>query len=111
MVKRIVLLTFLFTINIYAQNVYEKNCVSCHAKLPVGIDKFFYQYLLKYSSESNVKASLVNYLKIPTDQNTIMTDEFINLLGIKKPTTLSDKELEEAVDIYWEKYKVFDKLK
>ncbi len=104
-------LTLLLISNIYAQNIYEQNCVSCHAKLPVGIDKFFYQYLLKYSSETNVKASLVNYLKIPTEQNTIMSDEFIQLLGIKKPIKLNDKQLEEAVDIYWEKYKVFGKLK
>ena len=108
---RKVFLIFVFISNIYAQNIYEQNCVSCHAKLPVGIDKFFYQYLLKYSGETNVKASLVNYLKIPTEQNTIMSDEFIQLLGIKKPTTLSDKQLQEAVDIYWEKYKVFGKLK
>lgn len=110
MVKKLFLI-FLLISHIYAQNIYEQNCVSCHAKLPVGIDKFFYQYLLKYSSQTNVKASLINYLKIPTDQNTIMSDEFINLLGIKEPTTLSDKELQEAVDIYWDTYKVFGKLK
>lgn len=29
----------------------------------------------------------------------------------KKKTTLSDDKLMEALDIYWDEYKVFDKLK
>jgi hypothetical protein len=54
MVKYIILILF-FIIPLGANNIYEKNCVKCHKKLPVSIDKFFYRYLLKYSSESNVK--------------------------------------------------------
>ena len=43
--------------------VYSENCVVCHKDMPVKIDKFFYRYLLKYSSEENLKTALISYLK------------------------------------------------
>jgi hypothetical protein len=92
-------------------SVYETNCMKCHNKLPVSIDKYFYRYLLKYSSEENVKKSMFEYLKSPNKDNTIMPEAFINRFGVKKKTKLSDKKLNEALDEYWEKYKVFGKLK
>lgn len=91
--------------------VYEQNCVSCHKKLPVDIDKFFYRYLLRYSSEKAVKKAMQDYLKNPDINKTVMPEEFIERFGIKPKSTLSDKELKEAIDTYWEKYKVFGKLK
>lgn len=53
MVKRfLIIVTLLSSLN---GDIYDKNCVSCHNKLPVTIDKFFFHYLLKYSSERKVK--------------------------------------------------------
>ena len=91
--------------------VYETNCVKCHSRLPVTIDKYFYRYLLKYSSERDVKKAMFDYMKNPTKEKTIMAESFITRFGIKKKTTLSDIKLREALDIYWEEYKIFDKLK
>lgn len=92
-------------------NIYEQNCVKCHKKIPVSIDKYFYRYLLKYSSERSVKNAMTSYLKTPSAKQTIMPEAFIKRFGIKKATKLTNKQLEEALDIYWEKYKVFGKLK
>lgn len=91
--------------------VYEKNCIPCHEDMAVKIDKFFYRYLLKYSSEMEVKRAMSQYLKNPKAENSILVDGLINRFGVKKKTTLSDAELQEALDSYWDKYKVFDKLK
>lgn len=110
MVKILFGIFFVFNA-LYAQNVFESNCVKCHKKLPVSIDKYFYRYLLKYSSERGVKKYMVDYLKEPTKDKTIMPEAFINRFGIKKKSKLSDEKLKEAIDIYWEKYKVFGKLK
>ena len=93
------------------KTVYETNCIKCHKKLPVSIDKYFYRYLLKYSSEKSVKESMFKYLKKPKKDMTIMPAAFIKRFGVKKKTKLSDKKLNEALDIYWEKYKIFGKLK
>ena len=110
MVKK-ALLVFLFVSSYLSANVYETNCVACHKKIPVSIDKYFYRYLLTYSSENNVKTAMINYLKNPSKKDTVMPDAFINRFGIKKKSKLNEKELKEAIDIYWEKYKVFGKLK
>lgn len=93
------------------KDIYESNCIKCHKKLPVTIDKYFYRYLLKYSSEKNVKNAMFEYLKKPSQEMTIMPEAFIKRFGIKKKTKLSDDKLNEALDLYWEKYKVFGKLK
>ena len=39
-----------------------------------------------------------------------MSDLFIDTYGIKEKLYINDQELREAIDIYWEKYKVFGKL-
>ena len=107
---KLIFLVFLVLSSLSA-NEYKNNCLKCHNKLPVTIDKYFYRYLLKYSSEKNVKSAMVDYLKNPSKDNTIMPEAFIKRFGIKKRTKLNDKQLLEALDIYWEKYKVFGKLK
>ncbi len=74
-------LSFVFAFS-NPKNIYERNCVTCHNRIPVSIDKYFYRYLLD-----------------------------IKRFGLKKKTRLSDTELKEALDIYWSEYNLFDKLK
>jgi len=109
MVKIIVMMGIF--LNVLSANIYEKNCVQCHKDIPVSIDKYFYKYLLTYSSERDMKYAIINYLKVPLKETTIMSDSFISRFGVKKKSTLNEVELKKAVDIYWEKYKVFGKLK
>ncbi|MDD2887207.1 MAG: hypothetical protein PHY66_05355 [Aliarcobacter sp.] len=114
MVKTFLIL-FLMVVSLFAaekeDNIYESNCVKCHSRLPVTIDKYFYRYLLKYSSEKDVKRAMFDYMKNPTVEKTIMAESFITRFGIKKKTNLSDDKLMEALDIYWDEYKIFNKLK
>lgn len=93
------------------ENIYQSNCVQCHKKLPVTIDKYFYRYLLKYSSESNVKDAMFTYLVNPNENTTIMPEAFIKRFGIKDKSKLSKEELNKALDVYWQEYKVFGKLR
>jgi len=111
MVMKILLLLAASTLLWSKTDIYERNCIPCHEDMAVKIDKFFYRYLLKYSSEMEVKHAMSVYLKNPKAENSILIDGLINRFGVKKKTTLSDAELQEALNIYWEKYKIFDKLK
>ena len=95
----------------YAGNIYEQKCVPCHKDLPTSLGQMFKEYLLIYSSEKFVKAGLKHYLLNPSKSISVMSDLFIDTYGIKGKTPLSPKELDEAIDIYWEKFKVFDALK
>lgn len=92
-------------------NVYEKNCLACHKNLPVSIDKYFYRYLLKYSSQRSVKKAMMDYMIQPSKEKTIMPEAFISRFGIKKQSNLSKQELEKAINTYWNEYKVFGQLK
>lgn len=107
---KLILILFICVYGLQA-DIYEKACVSCHKEIAVSIDKYFYRYLLKFSSEKRVKKELYTYLQEPTKDTTIMPEAFIDRFGIKKASKLTNDELKEAIDIYWEKYKVFGKLK
>ena len=109
MVKKIILLIMLS--NIMFADIYQTNCLPCHQKIDVSLEKLFFRYLLKHSSEKNVKNSLINYLQNPTADTTVMPEAFIRRYGIKQKSSLTNEQLQKAIDIYWEKYKVFGKLK
>jgi hypothetical protein len=110
MVRKTVLFLIL-TLSLVSQDIYERKCVPCHKELPTSLQQMFMSYLSLYSGEKNVKAVLKYYLKYPSKSMSVMSDLFIDSYGIKEKSMLSNEELNEAVDIYWEKFKVFDKLK
>jgi len=110
MVKKIIVLMILISA-LSAENIYERNCIPCHKHLPTSLQQMFKEYLLVYSGEQNVKAGIKHYLKYPNRSISVMSELFIDNFGIKKKTMLSPEELDEAVNIYWEKFKVFNKLK
>jgi hypothetical protein len=108
MVRALFLLLVAFSLH---ADVYQTNCVSCHEKLPVSIDKYFYRYLLNYSSEKDVKRAMLEYLRKPDKQKSVMGESFINRFGVKQKSELSNGDLKKALNVYYETYKVFGKLK
>jgi len=96
---------------LFAQDAYERNCVGCHQELPATLQEMFKRYLLVYSGETNMKAGIKHYLLYPSKDISAMSDLFIDTYSAKEKTNLDIKELEEAIDIYWDKFKVFNKLK
>jgi hypothetical protein len=110
MVKKILIILLLGS-SVQAQNIYERNCIPCHQNMPTSLQQMFMSYLAAYSGERNGKTILKYYLKHPTKSLSLMSDLFIDTYGIKKETKLNNAELDEAINIYWENFKVFDKLK
>ena len=111
MKHKLIFLLVIFSNMVSAADIYERRCVPCHKDLPTSLQQMFKKYLLIYSSEKFVKAGLKHYLRNPSKSISVMSELFIDTYGIKKKTILSPKELDEAIDIYWEKFKVFNKLK
>jgi len=110
MVKKIVIVLSLSAVLLNA-DIYETNCVSCHKKLPVSVDKYFYRYLLKHSSEREVKKAMYDYLKSPSKETSVMGESFLSRFGVKKKSSLRNRQLKQAINQYWNRYKVFGKLK
>jgi len=110
MVKSIMVWILIIS-GVYSQDAYERHCVKCHKELPTSLQRMFMNYLLVYSGEKNMKAGLKHYLQYPSKEISVMSDLFIDNYGIKKKSNLKEKEIDKALDIYWDKFKVFNKLK
>ena len=110
MVKKLIMVISV-TLSLYGQDAYEQHCVQCHGKLPMTLQKMFMEYLSVYGGENNTKAALKYFLLHPRKDTSVMSELFLKNFSIKEPLFISDWELDEAIDIYWEKYKVIGKLK
>ncbi len=110
MVRNIVWL-LLLTLSLMGSDAYERNCVECHSKLPMSLQKMFMEYLSVYSGEQNTKAALKHFMRFPRRDTSLMSTLFLQNFVLKKPMNISEKELDDAIDIYWDRYKVIGKLK
>jgi hypothetical protein len=95
----------------YGQDAYERNCIECHRDLPMSLQRIFMNYLGVYSGEKNTKAALKHFMRYPRADTSVMSDLFLQNFSIKKPLKISDEELDKAIDIYWDRYKVIGKLR
>jgi hypothetical protein len=118
MIKKLLLLFLLSTslfsnskIETKKDNIFVKKCVPCHEYLPSSLERMFMSYLKVYSGEMTFKESLKSFLREPDEVSSTMSDLFLDRFGVKSKTELSDKELEEAVNIYWDMYDIRNKLK
>ena len=114
MIKKIVLILILVSMEVFASystNVYERNCIPCHRYQPASLEKLFMEYLKTYSGELSLKGALKEFLQNPTEEDSLMNDKFIENFSVKDKTMLSELELNEALDVYWELYNVMSKLK
>lgn len=110
MVRKLIVICLL-TLTLFAKDAYEKNCVVCHQDLPMSLQRMFMNYLSVYSGEQNTKAALKHFLRHPRKDTSVMSELFLQNFTVKRPLYISDRTLDEAIDIYWERYKVISKLK
>ncbi len=110
MVKKIVLLAGL-TLALAGEDAFERECVPCHRELPMTLQRMFMNYLLVYSGEKNTKVALKHFLRYPRKDTSVMSDLFLKNFAVKEPLLIPEEVLDEAINIYWEKYKVIGKLK
>jgi len=108
MVKTVLLLT-LFSLILNASD-YNKACTNCHEASNIPDIVIYKRYLLKYSNEQRVKNAIINYLKKPSKESSIMPSQFIDKFGFKEPSKLSDKELEIYVDEFVDRYNLKKRL-
>jgi hypothetical protein len=95
---------------VQAENVFETECVKCHMQRKISLRKTFMNALLVYSGKENMKAGLKYYLKHPRRDSSVMSEEFLDKYGLIKPLRIDDKRLDEALEIYWNRYTVLGKL-
>ena len=90
---------------------FDRNCVPCHRKEGVSLRLTFMNALLIYSGEHNMKAGLKYFLRHPSRETSVMGEAYFRTHRLKAPLTLPERELDEALDEYWERYKVIGRLR
>jgi len=92
-------------------DVFEIECVKCHIERKISLRKTFMNALLVYSGKENMKAGLKYYLRHPRRDSSVMSEEFLDRYGLIKPLDIDEKRLDEALEIYWNRYTVQGKLR
>ncbi len=107
---RVVVIAIFLSLSLFGEDAFERNCVQCHEALPMTLQKIFMSYLQVYGGENNTKAALKYFLRHPREDTSVMSELFLKNFSLKEPLKINDDELNEAIDIYWERYKVLGKL-
>jgi hypothetical protein len=69
------------------------------------------RYLMKYSTNKNMKRAMFKYLKEPNPENSIMPIEFFLKFSLKKPIDLDDSNLSRLIDIFLNRYDIKKRLR
>jgi len=91
--------------------VLEANCLGCHREQKLPDNLIYRRYLLQYSSLERIEKALMNYLKHPSKDQSIMPSEFFLRFPLKYPLKLKDAELRESVEKYLEYFDVRRRLR
>ncbi len=100
------MVVFLLTATLPAQDTFDRVCVTCHTEKKISLRKTFMNALLVYSGKENMKAGLKYFLRHPRRDSSVMGETFLDVHGLAKPLKIDDKTLDEALDIYWKRYTV-----
>ena len=86
-----------------SRDLFDRKCVPCHRRMHAPLKQIFFDYLLYYSSERATKEAMAQRLLHP--------DRFKPIEGRRFKHRFREPTLKKALDIYWERYKVFGKIK
>jgi hypothetical protein len=105
-----IVIVVVWTSVVYAEDVFERECVACHVRQKVSLRKTFMNALLVYGGKRNMQAGLKYFLRHPRRDSSVMSEAFLDQRGIKEPLDLNDAALDRALEIYWERYRVIGNL-
>jgi len=108
MCRNKILIFLLFVTTSLFADIFESNCVSCHAY--GQLNKFYSQYTLQYSSKEKTLQAMKEFLQNPSYEKSMMPRGFLNRFGLKEKTELTDDQLTQALQIYLERYSFSNKL-
>jgi len=102
---RAVFLSTLLLFYSFSEDSFKRECIPCHKERKISLKKIFFDYLLYFSSEREVKRNLKEFLLNPSSKKQLYKKA--KLFKHSLPLEI----VEEAIDIYWERYKVIGKIK
>ena len=88
----------------------QNSCLTCHQEQKIPSELIYRRYILKYSTNSNIKTQLLNYLKNPKKERSIMPKQFFLKFPEKKLLDMNETALQNRIDDYLNYFDVRKKL-
>ncbi len=107
---RIICISLFLSVSVFANSV-NTLCISCHKAENISSRMIYKRYLMHYSSHERIAEAMKIYLKNPDPKKTVLAKQFSKEKSIKKPTDLSNIELEKAIEAYIHRYDMYKRLK
>jgi len=111
MVKKII---FIITTTIITTATPSKTlqdiCLNCHIKQQIPSELIYRRYLMKYSTNNNIKKRVLSYLKNPKREASIMPKQFFLKFTIKEKLDINDTLLNSGIDKYLRYFDVRDRF-
>jgi len=111
MIMTMAILSTLLSAQTPVDSLLEANCLGCHREQKLPDSLIYRRYLLQYSSPERIEKALIDYLKHPRKDHSIMPSEFFLRFPLKYPTKLDSAMLKESVGKYLEYFDVRRRLR
>lgn len=91
------------------EDIYTKNCQSCHALAPPAksappIIALAAQYRSMYGKKKNAVADMVSFMKEPAVGKSILGSKTFEQFGLMPALSMPDEELEKVAGWLWDQY-------
>ena len=111
MVKKIIfIITTTTIISANPPKTLKELCLNCHIKQQIPSELIYRRYLMKYSTNNNIKKRVLSYLKNPKKETSIMPKQFFLKFTIKEKLDINDTLLNSGIDKYLRYFDVRDKF-
>jgi len=80
----------------------KNSCLACHEKNQIPDELIYKRYLMKYSTDKNIKNAIISYLKNPDQKNSIMPSVFFSKFPMKKKIDINESIDSEVLEYLYE---------
>ena len=90
--------------------ILQKNCIECHIKQKIPSELIYRRYLMRYSTHKEIRKTLLEYLKAPSKETSIMPRQFFLKFPQKEAVDMNDTDLKESIDAYLDYFDIKERL-
>ena len=113
---KIVFLCVFFYIDLFAaeqmseKEALQSNCLSCHAQDQIPNGLIYKRYLVKYSTKDAMTQAILQYIKAPKKENSVMPPPFFLKFPMKKASDCDDEVLKQNIRYFLDAFDMKKRL-
>lgn len=83
-----------------SSNTLKNSCLNCHMQQKIPSELIYRRYLMRYSTYKKMRESMLEYLKNPKQELSIMPKQFFLKFPMKEVMERNETILEDGIDGY-----------